>query len=56
MPVKSYTKLGSTAVRNFKDIKGSAMDDQGHMFALAKTNGVNCSSIIYHQIATEVDK
>jgi len=36
--VKSYTKLGSTAVRNFKDIKGSAMDDQGHMFALAKTN------------------
>ena len=37
--VKSYTKLGSTAVRNFKDIKGSAMDDQGHMFALAKTNG-----------------
>jgi len=37
-PVKSYTKLGSTAVGNFKDIKGSAMDDQGHMFALAKTN------------------
>ena len=36
--VKSYTKLGSTAVGNFKDIKGSAMDDQGHMFALAKTN------------------
>jgi hypothetical protein len=36
--VKSYTRLGSTAVKNFKDIKGSAMDDQGHMFALAKTN------------------
>ena len=36
--VKSYTSLGGTAVKKFKDIKGSAMDDQGHMFALAKTS------------------
>jgi len=34
--VKSYSKLGSAAVSKFKDIKASVMDDQGHMFAIAK--------------------
>ena len=33
---KSYSKLGSNGIRNFHDIKGSAMDDQGHMFAIAR--------------------
>ena len=33
---KSYSKLGSYPLRNFHDIKGSAMDDQGHMFAIAR--------------------
>lgn len=36
--VKSYSKLGSTNVSNFRDIKGSAMDDKGHMFAIARDN------------------
>ena len=39
--VKSYTNLGNTRVSNFKDIKASAMDDQGHMFAIAKNKRNN---------------
>jgi len=39
--VTAYTKLGNTKVSKFKDIKASAMDDQGHMFAIAKNNSNN---------------
>ena len=35
--VKSYSNLGGTSISRFEDIKGSAMDDQGHMFAIART-------------------
>ena len=34
--VMGYSNLGGTAIRLFRDIKGSAMDDQGHMFAIAR--------------------
>ena len=35
--VMAYSNLGGTSIRLFSDIKGSAMDDQGHMFAIART-------------------
>ena len=34
--VMGYSNLGGNAIRLFRDIKGSAMDDQGHMFAIAR--------------------
>ena len=34
--VMGYSNLGGNAIRLFNDIKGSAMDDQGHMFAIAR--------------------
>ena len=34
--VMAYSRLGTYPIRNFHDIKGSAMDDQGHMFAIAR--------------------
>ena len=35
-PVKSFTKLGNTRVKNFDNIAASAMDDQGHLFVFAR--------------------
>ena len=34
--VMGYSNLGGNGIRLFRDIKGSAMDDQGHMFAIAR--------------------
>ena len=39
--VTTYTTLGNTKIKKFKDIKASVMDDQGHLFAIAKNNRDN---------------
>ena len=46
--VKTYSNLNGIGIRNFKDIKGSAMDENGHLFAIGRPSSRPYNLIPYY--------